>query len=58
MIISKRKSIQTSEEALDELNNALPIHNQNRREINYLYTYTSGDQPIFIPAERCTARNK
>ena len=46
MIISKRKSIQTSEEALDELNNALPIHNQNRREINYLYTYTSGDQPI------------
>ena len=46
MIISKRKSIKTSKEALDELNNALPIHNQNRREINYLYTYTSGDQPI------------
>lgn len=46
MIISKRKSIKTAKEALDELNNALPIHNQNRREINYLYTYTSGDQPI------------
>lgn len=28
------------------LDDALPIHNQNRREIDYLYHYVSGDQPI------------
>lgn len=28
------------------MNKALPIHNQNRREIDYLYHYVKGDQPI------------
>lgn len=28
------------------LSNAMPIHNQNRREIDYLYHYVNGDQPI------------
>ena len=28
------------------MGNALPIHNQNRREIDYLYHYVAGDQPI------------
>lgn len=31
---------------LDVMSNALPIHNQNRREIDYLYHYVAGDQPI------------
>lgn len=46
MIISNRTSITTPEQAIEELNNALPIHNQNRREIDYLYHYVSGDQPV------------
>lgn len=46
MIVSNRKKISTAEEAVEELNKALPIHNQNRREIDYLYHYVSGDQPI------------
>lgn len=28
------------------MGNALTIHNQNRREIDYLYHYVAGDQPI------------
>lgn len=31
---------------LEILSKSLPIHNQNRREIDYLYHYTNGDQPI------------
>lgn len=46
MIISKRTSIQNATQAIEELERALPIHNQNRREIDYLYHYVSGDQPI------------
>lgn len=46
MIISNRKKIVSVEEAIEALNKALPIHNQNRREIDYLYHYVSGDQPI------------
>jgi SPP1 family phage portal protein len=46
MIVSSRKRIDTADEAIEELNKALPIHNQNRREIDYLYHYVSGDQPI------------
>lgn len=46
MIVSNRKKIVSDEEAIEELNKALPIHNQNRREIDYLYHYVSGDQPI------------
>lgn len=46
MIISRRKKISSAAEAIEELNKALPIHNQNRREIDYLYHYVSGDQPI------------
>lgn len=44
-IISNRKSISSPKEAIEELTKALPIHNQNRREIDYLYHYVSGDQP-------------
>lgn len=46
MIVSNRKKIISAAEAIEELNKALPIHNQNRREIDYLYHYVSGDQPI------------
>lgn len=46
MIVSNRKKIISATEAIEELNKALPIHNQNRREIDYLYHYVSGDQPI------------
>ena len=46
MIVSRRKKISSASEAIEELNKALPIHNQNRREIDYLYHYVSGDQPI------------
>ena len=31
---------------LTVMENALVIHNQNRREIDYLYHYVAGDQPI------------
>lgn len=31
---------------LEVMSNAMPTHNQNRREIDYLYHYVSGDQPI------------
>lgn len=46
VIISSRKKIASVAEVIEELNKALPIHNQNRREIDYLYHYVSGDQPI------------
>lgn len=46
MIVSNRKKIESADEAIEELNKVLPIHNQNRREIDYLYHYVSGDQPI------------
>lgn len=46
MIISNRTSITTPEQAVEELEKALPIHNQNRREMDYLYHYVSGDQPV------------
>lgn len=46
MIISNRTSITTPEQAIEELEKALPIHNQNRREMDYLYHYVSGDQPV------------
>lgn len=45
MIVSNRSIITSPKEAIEELNKALPIHNQNRREIDYLYHYVSGDQP-------------
>lgn len=44
-IISNRKQINSPKEAIEELNKALTVHNQNRREIDYLYHYVSGDQP-------------
>lgn len=46
MIVSNRTKILTPKEAIEELEKALPIHNQNRREMDYLYHYVSGDQPI------------
>ena len=46
VIISNRTSITTPKEAIEELENALPIHNQNRREMDYLYHYVAGDQPV------------
>ena len=46
MIISNRTDISTPEQAIKELDKALTIHNQNRREMDYLYHYVSGDQPI------------
>ena len=46
MIISNRTSITTPEQAIEELEKALPFHNQNRREMDYLYHYVSGDQPV------------
>jgi SPP1 family phage portal protein len=46
MIVSKRKTITSAEQAIEELNNALTVHKQNRREMDYLYHYVSGDQPV------------
>lgn len=46
IIIGKRASIKDAQQAIEELERALPIHNQNRREMDYLYHYVSGDQPI------------
>lgn len=39
------KSI-TAENVVETFSKALPIHNQNRREIDYLHHYVAGDQPI------------
>lgn len=36
----------TAENVAQVFQKALPTHNQNRREIDYLYHYVSGDQPI------------
>lgn len=46
MIISNRTKIETAKQAIEELEKALLIHNQNRREMDYLYHYVSGDQPV------------
>lgn len=46
VIISNKNRIDSPEEAIDVLNKALIIHNQNRREMDYLYHYVSGDQPV------------
>ena len=51
MIIGKHTAITSAEEAIEELNNALVIHNQNRREMDYLFHYVSGDQPILYRAK-------
>ena len=45
IIVSNRKSITSPKEAIEELNKAIPVHNQNRREIDYMYHYVAGDQP-------------
>lgn len=45
VIFSNVKQI-TNENVVEELNRSLLIHNQNRREIDYLYHYVGGDQPI------------
>jgi len=36
----------TGENVIDVLNAALPYHLKNRREIEYLYNYLRGDQPV------------
>lgn len=43
MIVSNRSKIMTAEQAIEELNKALPVHNQNRRETDYLYHYGRQD---------------
>lgn len=45
IIYSNKKSI-TRQNVEEVLSKALLIHNQNRREIDYLYHYVGGDQPI------------
>lgn len=45
-IIYSDVDIVTKDNVLDVLGKALPIHNQNRREIDYLWHYVQGDQPI------------
>lgn len=45
VIFSNVKNI-TKDNVVDVFSKALPIHNQNRREIDYLHHYVSGDQPI------------
>lgn len=44
--IFTNESVITRENVLDVLNDALPIHQQNRRDIEYLYNYLKGNQPI------------
>lgn len=45
VIYSNVKSI-TLKNVVEVFQKAMPTHNQNRREIDYLYHYVSGDQPI------------
>lgn len=45
-IITTRKKSITSENIVDELNKALPIHHNNKVAIEYLDRYYRGDQPI------------
>lgn len=45
VIYSNVKSI-TRKNVVEVFQKAMPTHNQNRREIDYLYHYVSGDQPI------------
>lgn len=45
VIYSNAKAI-TRKNVVEELGKARLIHNQNRREIDYLYHYVGGDQPI------------
>lgn len=45
VIFTNKKEV-NRKNVLEVMSNALPIHNQNRREIDYLYNYVSGDQPI------------
>lgn len=45
VIYSNMKSI-TLNNVVEVFQKAIPTHNQNRREIDYLYHYVSGDQPI------------
>lgn len=45
VIFTNAKKID-ADNVVNELGNALPTHNQNRREINYLYHYVGGNQPI------------
>jgi len=45
VILSNAKAI-NADNILEVLEKAMPIHNQNRREIDYLWHYVGGDQPI------------
>lgn len=45
IILSSAKAI-TADNLLDVLQKALNVHSQNESEINYLYNYYKGDQPI------------
>lgn len=45
-IIYTRKNAITKQNIVEELGNALVVHNQNANEIDYLNKYYSGDQPI------------
>lgn len=45
VIFSNLRNI-TQDNVVEVFSKALLIHNQNRREIDYLYHYVSGDQPI------------
>lgn len=45
IIISNQKTI-TKDNVVEELGKAMPVHNQNRRELDYLWHYVGGDQPI------------
>lgn len=45
VIYSNVKSI-TRKNVVEVFQKAMPTHNQNRREIDYLYHYVSGDQPV------------
>lgn len=45
-IIYTNRKVITAENILDELAKALPIHEANAREIDYLDRYYRGDQPI------------
>lgn len=45
VIYTNKKEI-NRDNVMEVFEKALPIHNQNRREIDYLYHYVGGDQPI------------
>lgn len=55
-VIHTNKVKITADNLIDELNKALPIHNQNAVEINYLDRYYRGDKPVHYRRRTASTR--